>query len=207
VAFSGTDLWRQGAFLYGGSLWAPAGLDHDGVVVKLFATRGYYRYRSGTLGDATVTGAMYAASIMPGLRFSRGGVTVNMHAGLDYQVHVLAPDDPGSGTRGRHVGLRTAVDLWHQPTASTMVTAAATLTTIASAYAVRGAFGWRLLERFYLGPEAIVYGAANYRQLRIGVHVTGLNLLRLEWQAGVGYALDDDGHRGVYLRLSVSDKW
>jgi hypothetical protein len=28
--FAGTDLWRYGAFFYGGSLWSPAGLDADG---------------------------------------------------------------------------------------------------------------------------------------------------------------------------------
>lgn len=28
--FSGTDIWRYGAFLYGGLLWSPAGLDADG---------------------------------------------------------------------------------------------------------------------------------------------------------------------------------
>jgi hypothetical protein len=30
LLFTGTDLWRYGAFLYGGGLWSPAGLDHDG---------------------------------------------------------------------------------------------------------------------------------------------------------------------------------
>jgi hypothetical protein len=30
LAFTGTDIWRYGAFLYGGLLWSPAGLDADG---------------------------------------------------------------------------------------------------------------------------------------------------------------------------------
>jgi hypothetical protein len=28
--FTGTDMWRYGAFLYGGALWSPAGLDKSG---------------------------------------------------------------------------------------------------------------------------------------------------------------------------------
>jgi hypothetical protein len=28
--FAGTDFWRYGAFLYGGVLWSPGGLDADG---------------------------------------------------------------------------------------------------------------------------------------------------------------------------------
>jgi hypothetical protein len=30
LLFAGTDLWHYGAFLYGGLLWSPAGLDTDG---------------------------------------------------------------------------------------------------------------------------------------------------------------------------------
>jgi hypothetical protein len=30
LIFAGTDLWRYGAFLYGGALWSPAGIDTSG---------------------------------------------------------------------------------------------------------------------------------------------------------------------------------
>jgi hypothetical protein len=30
LLFGGSDLWRYGAFLYGGTLWSPAGLNADG---------------------------------------------------------------------------------------------------------------------------------------------------------------------------------
>jgi hypothetical protein len=30
LIFGGADLWRYGDFLYGGGLWSPDGLDHDG---------------------------------------------------------------------------------------------------------------------------------------------------------------------------------
>jgi hypothetical protein len=30
LLFAGTDVWRDGAFLHGGLLWSPAGLDVDG---------------------------------------------------------------------------------------------------------------------------------------------------------------------------------
>ncbi len=28
--FGGTDLWRYGAFLYGGAIWSPSGVDNSG---------------------------------------------------------------------------------------------------------------------------------------------------------------------------------
>lgn len=30
LLFAGTDLWRDGHFLYGGLLWSPGGVDRDG---------------------------------------------------------------------------------------------------------------------------------------------------------------------------------
>ena len=30
LLFAGTDLWRYGAFFYGGTVWSPAGLDTSG---------------------------------------------------------------------------------------------------------------------------------------------------------------------------------
>lgn len=74
LVFSGADLWRQGAFLYGGSLWAPGGLDVDGLVVKLLTTRGIYAYRSGAFSNAQVFGQMSEIAVMPGARFSRNGI-------------------------------------------------------------------------------------------------------------------------------------
>lgn len=207
LAFTGTDLWRQGAFLYGGGLWTPAGPDHDGFVLKMIGTSGYYRYRSGTLGDATVTGAMYAASIMPGLHFTRGGVSVTVYAGPERQLHILLPDDPGNAMRGLHSGVRTAIDLWYQPSGLTMVAFSSTLSTIGSAYATRGAFGWRVFDSFYVGPEALVYGANNYTEFRVGAHITGLDFIWREWQAAVGYARNNSGNSGAYLRIGVSEQW
>ena len=39
LLFAGTDLWRYGAFLYGGLLWSPGGIDADGFTLKAAAQR------------------------------------------------------------------------------------------------------------------------------------------------------------------------
>jgi hypothetical protein len=205
LIFSGADLWRQGNFLYGGTVWAPFALDADGPVVKLITTRGFYRYRSGTLGNADVIGTMNAVAVMPGVHFTRSGVTVTVYAGLDRQSHALAPDDPGNAARGTHLGVRGAAELWVEPTSRTMVTGALTMTTIASAYALRAAAGWRLFDKVYLGPQAQFFGADNYRQWRLGLHLTGVTLLKFELQAGLGYASDDNGN-GLFVQLGVTRK-
>ena len=72
LLFGGTDLWRDGAFLYGGMLWSPGGLDDNGrrapgFTFKLLMSGGDYTYPSGTLGTE-VNGAMASAAALPGWR-------------------------------------------------------------------------------------------------------------------------------------------
>lgn len=202
--FSGGDLWRQGAFLYGGAMWMPDGLAADGFVLKLLAAHGFYRYRSGALGGVQVKGFLTGASVMPGYRFTRSGLTVTAFAGPDWQNHFLVPDDPDNPARGRHIGLRGAIDVWAEPTTTSMVSANATFSTIASSYAARLATGWRVFDWFYLGPEGRIYGAGSYRQMRLGVQVTAVKFGSWEWEGSIGYAFDSDDQRGAYAQIGLN---
>ena len=57
-----------------------------------------------------------------------------------------------------------------------MIAADGMVSTIDTTYNARFAFGWKILDRYYLGPEVQGFAAGdNYRQFRVGVHVTGLN--------------------------------
>jgi Cellulose biosynthesis protein BcsS len=207
LLYSGVDLWRNAAFAHDGLLWTPAGLGNDGFVLKALVTDGSYRYRAGALGYVPVTGWMTGSSVMPGLQFKRGGLSIAAYAGVEMQVHRLSQYDPGNRLQGQYVGARAAIDLWAEPTPQSMVIASATFTTIGGAYAARAATGWRLFDRFYVGPEAVAFGGPEYRQLRLGLHVTGLKVelfdWRFEYQGGIGYAFDDDDNDGIYARLGV----
>src|SRR5580658_8851029 len=70
LLFAGTDLWRDGAFLNGGLLWSPAGLDGGGFTLKLLLAGGRYTYTSSTLG-VSVDGTMPSAAVLPGWRLTR----------------------------------------------------------------------------------------------------------------------------------------
>jgi hypothetical protein len=45
--YSGTDLWRFGAFMHGGVLWSPDGVNREGFTLKLLMAGGAYRYQAG----------------------------------------------------------------------------------------------------------------------------------------------------------------
>ena len=151
----------------------------------------------------------------PGWRFRRGDLFVTVFAGLDLQRHKLTPDDPTAGLRGNYLGFKAAVELWYQPTATTMIAGDASASTVGPSYSSRLAYGWRLLDKFYVGPEVAAFNSnGNYWQYRAGVHITGLKYsnfsrtyaqwLNWEWSGGFGVARDSDHRQSLYLRLGVS---
>jgi hypothetical protein len=204
LLFSTADLWRHGGFLHGGVVWSPAGIDHDGFALKVMLGGGNYRYISGALGGTEVSGRLLAASILPGWRFVHGKFIATVFAGLDLQDHRLTPDDPSAGLRGDYAGLRGNVEFWYEPTSSTMVAADGSVSTIGTSYNARVAFGWRVFDRYYLGPEVQGFAAGdNYHQFRAGVHVTGLRTAMFEWSAGLGWTTDSDDRDGMYGKLGL----
>ena len=204
LLFAVSDLWRHGGFVHGGGVWSPAGLDREGFALKFVAGGGEYRYRSGALGNREVTGRMLATALMPGWRFRPDGLIVTVFAGLDYQDHRLSPDDPTAGLRGSYFGARAAVEVWYEPTPATMIAVDASVSTIGPSYSGRAAFGSKVLDRFYVGPEVQGFAVdGNYRQFRAGLHVTGLRLGWSEWLASVGWATDIDQRDSLYGRLGV----
>lgn len=145
-----------------------------------------------------------AGAIMPGWRFRRGALITTVFAGLDLQDHRLTPTDPSAGLNGRYAGLRVGFELWYEPTPQTMLTADASVSTIGTSYNARAAFGWRVFDRYYLGPEVQGFAAGdNYRQYRAGMHVTGFKTKEVEWSAGLGWATDNDERDGIYGKLGL----
>jgi hypothetical protein len=205
--FTGTDLWRQGSFSFAGGLWSPAGLDREGFTFKLLIGAGTYQYFSdalGQTGDQQVTGRQVTGFAMPGYRFVRDKLFVTVFAGLDAQHHTFSPDDPTNKLWGTHLGVRAAVEFWYEPTPLTMWAADASFTTVGASYSGRLAFGWKLFEAFYLGPE--VGGFANgdnYRQFRAGLHLTGFRSGAVEWSLAGGWLRDTSDREGLYGRLGL----
>ena len=204
LLFSTTDLWRHGGFIHGGVVWSPGGIDRDGFAIKVMAGAGTYRYISGALGDIEVDGRLLGAAILPGWRLVRGKFIATVYGGLDLQHHKLSPDDPSASLRGGYAGFRANVELWYEPTPLTMIAADGSVSSVGASYNARAAFGWRLFERYYIGPEVQGFAAGdNYRQFRAGIHITGLRTERFEWSGSLGWATDSDDRSGMYGKLGV----
>jgi len=212
LLFSGRDLWRNGAFAYGGLLVAPGSIDRDGFNLKLVLAGGLYRYSGGSaagdppgsLAGWQIVGAETALMVMPGWRVKRGDLEVKVFFGPDIENHRLWPDDPANRLRGRAFGLRFATEIWYEPSATTMLAGDAALSSIATQRSLRLAFGWRMLDQFYFGPETQYFASDGYRHWRFGGHFTALKTGDNEWLAAGGWARDSDGRSSPYVRLGVT---
>lgn len=207
LLFGGTDFWHAGAFLHGGAVWAIEGLARDGPALKALGGTGTYQYRSGA---NQVLAVQALGSLMPGWIVRRDRFIASVFGGVDVQHHWTTPPDPGNPLRGTHVGMRLGLDTWWEPFPDTMVRTNATWSSIGHGFGLGAALGWRVLETwyagFYAGPELQVYGDTNYRQIRIGAHLTGLRRGLWDWSLGFGWVTDTDDRAGPYVRIGLLTK-
>lgn len=207
LLFADTNLWRDGAFLDGGLLWSPAGLDKGGATFKVLLAGGGYTYPSTDL-HTDVDGALVSASALPGWRMTGNGFVVGIYAGALVQDYRLTPFDPASLLHGAHAGGQLAGDVWYQPNPTMMVAFDGSIASIALIGSARAAVGWRVGEPpFFVGPETQALWCIDYQQLRFGAHVTAFRIDGFEWTAATGLAIESFGRTGVYLRVGVNTRY
>lgn len=198
--YSGFDLWNFGYAGFAGAQWAPNSLDADGFVVSAFVSDGIERFDTPTTRYRT---AILRASILAGWRFKRGNLEVKVFAGPDFEHDVFSPVQPHRLPYRNSIGARTVVDLWWEPTSLAMLSASASVTTIANGYSVRVASGWRVFDAGWIGPEIAISSDRFSEQYRIGAHFTGLRTGAFEWSLAAGYVQDSFHRSGTYARVSV----
>jgi hypothetical protein len=197
--FGGTDAskWSLGA--YAGMQWAPAGLDRDGFILRLFWSENLERFTTTTRTHYT---EISRVALLPGYMFRAGKVDVQLMAGVEYQGEYLVSDWPHGNGRSLF-GLRGVADIWWEPTRELMVQYALSGTTNDGGYTTRIAGGWRLFDTFWIGPEATVSSDFFSRQTRIGGHLTGLRIGAYEWSFAAGHVHDNFQREGLYARFGV----
>jgi len=209
LLFAAADLFSAynefqfyGAFGNAGGIWAPAGLDHDSLAVKLLGNGGVYTYPSGGLKtDVRVT--QLSGSVLPGWRMNDNDAFVGFYVGPIVQDYKLSPDDPKSLLRGFYVGAQMSVDAWYQPIEPMMIALDGSIASIALIGSARAATGWRIADSLFLGPEAQALWCVDYHEWRLGAHVTAFRFGGVEWAAGIGAAYDSFNRLGPYLRAGI----
>ncbi|MDJ1158386.1 cellulose biosynthesis protein BcsS [Chelatococcus sp. SYSU_G07232] len=179
------------------------GLYEPGLFLQGSLGSGNYSYRSRVVEGGRATGRVLGASLMPGAQWSAGNTTFGFFVGPEIERHWLTPPDPDNRARGTRWGLRGQIDIWSHPTPRTLVTATLIGGTAAPHLWSRLSAGYRLFEAFYFGPEASAYASPDYRELRLGLHATGLTLRGLTFRLSGGLRIDSDDRTGAYAGLTT----
>lgn len=117
----------------------------------------------------------------------------------------MGPFDPGNPVHGTNAGPVATLDGWAKPFADTLATLFASATTVFDGYYARVSAGYRFPvgDNFYAGPELALLGNSQYRQLRFGLHATGLEIGWLSLGLSGGVTDDRDNGTGIYGTLSA----
>lgn len=146
------------------------------------------------------------AQALLGYEWRIGDTFAALYAGSD--VEIERRDLPTSTTFSARYGTRLHADLWTTPTEETMLHASGYLSSVNTRAWARLAGGWLLpqgllQQRLYLGPEIEAYRERDYRKLRLGLHLTGLRLLGLEWRVSAGLQRASDRPGEAYATLGL----
>lgn len=137
-----------------------------------------------------------------GYEWRIGDSFLALYAGSDFQSEQrLEPFGPSS-VEARY-GARLQADLWSTPAPGMMLQASAYASTLNGRLWARVAPGWQVPLGFYAGPEIEAYRERDYRKLRLGLHLTGLRLLGLEWRLSGGWQQASDRPSAFYATLGL----
>jgi hypothetical protein len=197
--FTGFDVWRYGFGGYVGAQWAPNRIDRDGFIVRLFGSESVERYVTPAHRYETQT---MRGALLAGYQFQLERLTLQLLGGVDVEADLPKVDRRSASPTGR-VGARLTTDVWWEPTQQLMLQYSFSVGSIGPDTGARAAAGWRLLDRFWVGPEISAFGDQYGRQYRVGAHLTGLRTGDYEWSIGAGYVEDEFQRSGIYGRIGI----
>jgi hypothetical protein len=183
--------------------FGSGGLDASGfrMLVNIGASR-----EQANLHPPHGTAYKAEAQTLLGYEWRIGDTFVSLYAGTDYESQ-QRPCGCGIVTTARF-GQRLQADLWATPMPEMMLQASAYASTLNRRLWGRIGAGWTMPQDFqsqalYLGPEIEAYRERSYSKFRIGLHLTGLRLLGLNWRLAGGWQRTSDRPSDVYGTLGL----
>ena len=103
---------------------------------------------------------------------------------------------------GQRIGPRLQLDVWAAPDATSLIQVNAYAVAAGSGRAsARAAAGWKIAGQLYLGPEVELYRERDYFKIRLGMHLTGLELFGITWRLSAGMQKSRDDESEAYATL------
>ena len=182
VLFGSLDAGRS-AFLSAGIKRALAGsLDRDGFI------------------DAADFRPTAQAHAMLGYQWLFPRVAVSALLGPEVDIEAESADAlRAARTR---FGVRGHAELWAHPTPETLATATAIAGSARAHLWSRISGGYAFWPGVFVGPEPAFYARDDYREWRLGAHVTGLTWGQLNIRFSGGLLQSNDDRTGAYFGLT-----
>ena len=101
-------------------------------------------------------------------------------------------------------GARAQLELWANPTRDTLVTATFVGSSAHMSLWARWSTGYRVSNDLYAGPELTTYVTESYREIKVGLHLTGFSWGIVQGRVSAGWTVTNDNRPGSpYLGLSA----
>jgi len=205
VLFGSLDAGRSSFVTLGAKQTWSGPLDRSGFVS--LATVGYGGNPARTdLGAAssTVVRPTVQASTMIGYQWALDRLFVAGFIGPEVDAQQPATIGEIPRLSQPRLGLRVQGEVWAHPTENTLLAATVVAGTARSQLWGRTAFGYRIWNDVFVGPEVSLSMSETYREWRVGAHVTGLQLGRVIFGLSGGWRSEEDSpHRGAYVNVSA----
>lgn len=102
----------------------------------------------------------------------------------------------------RRWGARTIAEIWHRPRQRMMAQATLVYSSAQASLWGRAAAGYALRDQLFLGPEASAYVEKDYRETRLGLHLTGIAIGRFRFRLNGGVSRTSNRESGYYVGIS-----
>lgn len=142
------------------------------------------------------------AQALIGYEWRFGSSFLALYAGSDTESEQRV-EAFGPSLIATRYGARVQADLWLVPAPGMIVQANGYLSSLNGRLWARLAPGWQVPAGFYVGPELEAYGDRNYRKYRLGLHLTGLRVLGLEWRLSGGLQKTSDRSSEYYGTIGL----
>jgi hypothetical protein len=205
--YFGVDANTNGGLVgYSGLLYAPGGMDNDGLRIAFFGLYGKYRYTNDDEGSSsTFNGRFASVDLLAGYSkvLENGSVTLAM--GANFQDQRVTPFDPDNSVQGQKLGLKVQGDFSVNPTERTLVSGIASYSTAFHTYYSILKTGYDFFGReFFIGPEFVALGNQRTDQQRVGLALTDVHVAnRVSWSISGGWLHERNERDGAYVTSTV----
>jgi hypothetical protein len=182
--------------------YMPGGIDRSGLRWEASALRGNYRYPLSEAPGGEVRGRYYDVGVGLGYAIVRPSSGVTVSIGPSWNHKDLSYVRPGERT-GSRVGAKAGFFAYLNPASGPSVFSFGSYSTADRAANVYANLGFPLPYGLSAGPEVAYFETTDYRQTRVGAHLSGVKIGGFRAGVSVGRARDMNGNEENHVGLNV----